>query len=182
MGCKFCKSVEAIEQNTVELKATLDATKEVLASAESKIALLEASVTSITGQISDVRADLAKVLVVMEQVPQLASGVEAMKLGQSVMMPNIGNWLGFGGVPPPSAASSESAATVDVSLPSVSISTPKVPSASLSIEVSEGGEGPSGEEKSAEPVPKKKLVRKKVVKKPAAGGGEGEGEGPPAEA
>lgn len=188
MGCKFCKSVEVIEQNTMELKATLEATREVLASAESKIATLEASVTSITGQISDVRADLAKVLVVMEQVPQLASGMEAMKVGQSVM-PSMGTWgLGglFGGVsvgdgPSPDSSDSvgSTSSPIDVSLPPVNISTPKVPS--VSIKVNEGGRL-EGEEKSSSEAaagPKKKLMRKKVVKKPAAGG---EGEGPPPEA
>lgn len=164
MGCKFCKSVEVIEQTTTELKSTLDATREVLASAEAKIATLEASVSSITGQIGDVRADLARVLVVMEQVPQLASGMEIMRAQTSSVMPNMLGIFGFGG------SSIDGSIPTPPTLPSVTITTSDVPSVSIIVNESghEGGQAPAAEEEATgEAAPKKKAVlKKKMVKRP----------------
>lgn len=185
MGCALCKSVAAIEGTTGHLKTTLDATQATLGEAELRIRTLETSVTSITQQVTDVRADLAKVMSLLETVPQAAS-MEILRVqsGGSFVppVPSMSGALGnIGGLfswstpelPSPPAVKGPS---FTVEVPSVTIEVPPPPpgpgpdagpeGSNPAASGPEGAPPPRGEEEgAAATAPKKKVIIKKIVKK-----------------
>lgn len=179
MGCALCKSVKSIEINTNDLKNTLDATQKTLIEAEVKISTLETSVAAITSQVVDVRADLAKLIKVMEvQVPHLANTVELMKkevAGSSISggVAGIGNTIG------------------GLFTPWASVEVPKPPTVTIEVNAPHSSEKPAPpppkpapaapedvapvdvqeevieELVEEDPAPKKKVLKTKKVKKAA---------------